>query len=433
MTFASGRGRIERRHSEYEVRSVLALGAPARAPPGLMTLINRGALGLTVPGTRRIAGAADYDDLLELVGDRRFVLLGEASHGSHDFYRERARITQRLIAGEGLHGGGGRGGLARRLPCQPLRAGAIGRRRRRGRRWATSSASPPGCGGTPTSWTSSPGCACTTTAVASATAKARFYGLDLYSLRASMEAVVTYLERSTPRRPTRSGALQLLRPRWWRGRRVRARGNARICTVPCEDQVVAELVDLRRRSAGRSCLATAGPPRTSTSSPSRTPGWSTTPSATTGTMYQGRVSSWNLRDEHMAETLANLAAHLDRLVGRAKIVVWEHNSHVGDARATELGESGEFNVGQLVRTALARRLPARRVHYAPRHGDSGLGLGRSRPSASTCARPWGAATRSSFTGLKLETSSSVSDRAPPTHFEGPLLERAIGVIYRPRD
>ena len=78
------------------------LGAPARAPPGLMTLINRGALGLTVPGTRRIAGAADYDDLLELAADRRFVLLGEASHGSHDFYQERARITQRLILEKGF-------------------------------------------------------------------------------------------------------------------------------------------------------------------------------------------------------------------------------------------------------------------------------------------------------------------------------------------
>src|SRR5205085_3810435 len=68
------------------------------------------------------------------------------------------------------------------------------------------------------------------------------------------------------------------------------------------------------------------------------------------TMFQGRISSWNLRDRHMAETLEYLAGHLERKNGRrAKLVVWEHNSHLGDARATEVGRAGEWNVGQLVR------------------------------------------------------------------------------------
>ena len=66
-------------------------------------------------------------------------------------------------------------------------------------------------------------------------------------------------------------------------------------------------------------------------------------------MFRGRVSSWNLRDRHMAETLEHLSAHLERLWGKTKIVVWEHNSHLGDARATEMTESGEWDVGQLVR------------------------------------------------------------------------------------
>jgi erythromycin esterase-like protein len=67
------------------------------------------------------------------------------------------------------------------------------------------------------------------------------------------------------------------------------------------------------------------------------------------TMFQGRVSSWNLRDEHMAETLAALLAHLGRRVRRPKVVLWEHNSHLGDARATQMPEAGEINVGQLAR------------------------------------------------------------------------------------
>src|SRR5204862_272212 len=65
-------------------------------------------------------------------------------------------------------------------------------------------------------------------------------------------------------------------------------------------------------------------------------------------MFRGRVESWNKRDAHMAETLEALVAHLTSRGQTAKIAVWEHNSHLGDARATEIGESGEFNVGQLV-------------------------------------------------------------------------------------
>src|SRR3712207_9403622 len=64
-------------------------------------------------------------------------------------------------------------------------------------------------------------------------------------------------------------------------------------------------------------------------------------------MFGGRSSSWNLRDEHMAGPVQSLVAFLDR--GGGKIVVWAHNSHLGDARASEMSERGELNVGQLVR------------------------------------------------------------------------------------
>jgi len=112
-------------------------------------------------------------------------------------------------------------------------------------------------------------------------------------------------------------------------------------------------------------------------------------------MYLGAVSSWNLRDEHMAATLANLASHLDQLRGRSKIVVWEHNSHVGDARATELGQAGEFNVGQLVRTAWGRT--ACWSDSPPTTaGDRGVRVGG--PAERKHVRPHSrAATRSSST------------------------------------
>jgi erythromycin esterase-like protein len=66
-------------------------------------------------------------------------------------------------------------------------------------------------------------------------------------------------------------------------------------------------------------------------------------------MFLEQVSSWNLRDRHMAETLEALSAHLRRSGSRAKTVVWAHNSHVGDARVTEMGQRGELNIGQIAR------------------------------------------------------------------------------------
>src|SRR6185437_13341561 len=71
-------------------------------------------------------------------------------------------------------------------------------------------------------------------------------------------------------------------------------------------------------------------------------------------MFGSRVSSWNLRDQHMADTLSALEAFLSTADVRAKIVVWAHNSHVGDARSTQMGESGELNIGQLARQRYGR-------------------------------------------------------------------------------
>src|SRR5213078_5002652 len=71
-------------------------------------------------------------------------------------------------------------------------------------------------------------------------------------------------------------------------------------------------------------------------------------------MFRGRVSSWNLRDQHMSDTLDALFNHLSHHEGDAKIVVWAHNSHLGDARATQMGDIGELNLGQLTRDRYGR-------------------------------------------------------------------------------
>ena len=151
-----------------------------------------------------------------------------------------------------------------------------------------------------------------------------------------------------------------------------------------------------RRAAASSCSARAARvsrgragrrPRTSPSTPSRTRAWSRTPRSTTGRCSAARVSSWNLRDRHMAETLDALVGHLERQRGRpARIVVWAHNSHLGDARATEMGERGELNLGQLVRERHGEDAVLRRLHHLPGHRHRRVATGTRRPSASGSAR-----------------------------------------------
>jgi erythromycin esterase-like protein len=147
-------------------------------------------------------------------------------------------------------------------------------------------------------------------------------------------------------------------------------------------------------------------------------------------MYRGRVASWNLRDRHMGETLASLVTHLDRQLGRAKIVVWEHNSHVGDARATELGAGGELNVGQLVRAAWPEQSVL--VGFTTYHGEVTAATNWGGPAERKRVRP---ALPGSYEALFHDGNARklllpLSDGRSRT-LEKPRLERAIGVVYRP--
>ena len=150
------------------------------------------------------------------------------------------------------------------------------------------------------------------------------------------------------------------------------------------------------------------------------------------TMFGDRAGSWNRRDRHMADTLDHLLAHLDRHGGTAKVVVWAHNSHVGDARATEMGTRGELNIGQLVRE---------------RHGHDAVSVGFTTYSGTvTAASDWGAdaerkrvrrALPDSYEALMHATHLPALLLCPLATGKGgralrePRLERAIGVIYRP--
>src|SRR5205085_6491328 len=110
-------------------------------------------------------------------------------------------------------------------------------------------------------------------------------------------------------------------------------------TPSCEDEVVAQLVELRRKVAASDEAFFAEMNAEVVKNAEKY----------YRSMFSGRVSSWNLRDQHMAGTIEKIADHLHARGRAGKIVVWEHNSHLGDARATEMGRGGELNVGQLVR------------------------------------------------------------------------------------
>ena len=152
------------------------------------------------------------------------------------------------------------------------------------------------------------------------------------------------------------------------------------------------------------------------------------------TMFGDAAASWNLRDRHMADTLDHLVAHLDRRDGAGRVVVWEHNSHIGDARATEMARRGELNLGQLMRERHPGDVVL--VGFTTHAGTVTAADGWGEPAQRMRVRP---ALEGSYEALFHETGVPAFLLCPPDGGAGaavlrePRLERAIGVIYRPRD
>lgn len=383
-----------------------------------LSRINRAAIPLNY-------GAADYDALLQWIGNRRFVLIGEASHGTHDFYRERARITRRLIEEKGFNvvaiegdwpdayrvnrfvRGMGSDANARdalgdflRFPAWMWRnmdvlAFVEWLRDFNNRR--------------------------------STETQAGFYGLDLYSLHASIRAVLGYLDKVDPEGAQRARFRYACFDHF--GEDPQAYGYAASFELSrsCEDDVVAQLVEMRRRSAD---LASRDGRVDSDAYLFAEQNARLIRNAERyyRAMFGGRAESWNVRDRHMAESLAWLC----QIRPKARIVVWAHNSHLGDASATEMSAHGEVNLGQLTRE---------------RFGDEVFLLGFTTHSGEvTAASQWEAPAERKIVRPALEGSYEAmfhQTRIPvfllPMHdpkvaqaLAQPRLERAIGVIYQPR-
>lgn len=374
--------------------------------------------------------ASDHDTLLEQMGDARFVLLGEASHGTHEFYRERARITQRLIAEKGFDAVAVEADwpdawrvnrFVRGLGDDAFASDALdGFRRFPSWMWRNTdvvnfidwlrdwNAGPTGGG-----------------------RQVGFYGLDLYSLNASMAAVLHYLGRVDPAAAARARERYACFDRYGEdsqayGVMTGLRGGA-----SCEDEVVAQLLELQR-------LRRAQAPRTGLQADEAFQAEQNARLVCNAeryyrSMYLSEVSSWNLRDGHMMETLQALVAHLEQQGRPAKVVLWAHNSHLGDARATEMGGlRGELNIGQLVRERYGNDVFL--VGFTTHAGTVTAADDWDAPARQWQVRP---ARADSFEGLFHRMGLPgfllpLREAEAATALRAPRLERAIGVIYRPQ-
>lgn len=377
-----------------------------------------------------LPGAKHYDRILSWLGDASIVLIGESTHGTHDFYAARATLTRKLIeerefsavAIEGdwpdayrvnryVQGhGAGRSpedvlsGFAR-FPTWMWRNTAVVEF---------------------VAWLREHN------ASLAAEKRAGFYGLDLYSLHASMRAVIEYLDRTDPVAARAARSAYACFDHYGEDTESYAWATAKRDGVSCEEQVTRQLAALRERRTEwllRDRDAGIGDEFFSAEQNARL---ARNAEHYYRTMFRGRVESWNVRDTHMAETLDELLAHLQRQGRPAKVVVWAHNSHIGDARATEMGEHGELNLGQLMRE---------------RHGEAARLLGFTTYSGSViAASDWGGIAerkpvRPALAGSyeELFHQAGVSRFFLPLTAEGAArtalaerrLERAIGVIYRP--
>jgi erythromycin esterase-like protein len=365
---------------------------------------------------------------MDRVGEASVVLIGEASHGTHEFYRARAELTQALI-------------LQKEFNVVAVEADWPDAYRVN--RWVRHASDDHDAEHALGDFVRFPRWMWRNRDVVAfvmwlhdhnrpleAAARVGFYGLDLYSLHTSMDAVLTYLRKIDPaaaeRARYRYGCFETF------GEDTQAYGYAATIGLSrsCEDDVVAQLVDLRRRAAEYATRdgRVAADEYFFAEQNARLV---RNAEEYYRSMFTGRVESWNLRDTHMMETLQALLTHVRQTSGHARAVVWAHNSHLGDARATQMGEQGELNLGQLVREAFGGQVRA--IGFTTHTGTVTAAGNWDEPAQRKRVRP---SLAGSYERLFHESGVDrfllwLHDPAVSEALRAPRLERAIGVIYRP--
>jgi erythromycin esterase-like protein len=365
--------------------------------------------------------ATDHDPLLAAVGDARFVLLGEATHGTHEFYAERARISRRLIDERGF------------AAIVVEGEWPASRRVNQYVRGQGSDAAPEAA---LSGFTEFPYWMWRNTVVRDlirdlralnagrpAAARVGFYGMDVYSLYPSMDDAVAYLSRVDPAAADRARTRYACFAAHNRTPERYASATATNPAASCATFAAAQLQEMEQRAAS----ASADPELFDAVQSARVV---RSAEEFYRTSAFGGHAAWNARDRHMAETLAALSTHLEARGQSGRIAVWAHNTHVGDARATEMGAQGQLTVGQLMR----ERGGAFLLGFTTYEGEVTAATFWGGPGLETALRP---ALPESFANLFHQTGIESfllvlrgSPAAPALREQ--RLERAVGVIYAPR-
>lgn len=291
---------------------------------------------------RPLKTAADLDPLMEAIGDARYVLLGEASHGTHEFYTWRAELSRRLIREKQFSFIGVEGDwpdcyrvnrFVKGMPDSGADATEVLHAFDRWPTWMWANREVVGLA----QWLHEHN------RRLPAERQVGFYGLDVYSLWESMSAVLQYLERIDPNFARDARRAYTCFEPYHEDAQEYARATA-IVPTSCEDQAVAVLQALRSKAAE---YREDGPEAYFNAEQNALVARGA--ELYYRTMVRGGPTSWNVRDHHMVDTLDRLMAHHATRASGAKAIVWEHNTHVGDARFTDMARAGMVNVGQLVR------------------------------------------------------------------------------------
>jgi erythromycin esterase-like protein len=385
-------------------------------------------LAIRRAAVRLSASAPTYPQITPQLAKSRLVLLGEASHGTREFYRVRAAITRELIEVFGFN--------AVVVEADWPDAYRVNRWVRGASRDRTAGEALRGFQRFPQwmwrnrdvvdfiRWLRDRNQRC------EPGDRVGFYGMDLYSLHASIDVVLAYLAKVDPKAARRARERYACFEHFGQDPQAYGYATAFGMSDDGEQDVVEQLVELRRRAAAYAARdgRVAEDDYFFSEQNARVV---LNAERYYRTMFRGRDESWNLRDTHMFETLEALMAHLGRDRRTVRLAVWAHNSHLGDARATETGERGELNVGQLVRERYGSR--ATLVGFTTHDGTVTAAPEWEAPAERKRVRP---SLAGSYERLFHESDAGdfmirTDDPAVRGVLAGPRLERAIGVIYKP--
>ena len=371
---------------------------------------------------------AALDPILDLVGDARIVLIGEASHGTHEFYDIRARLTRRLITEKSF------GAVA--VEADWPDAFRVNRYVRGHDGDPTAEAALRGFERFPAwMWRNDVveefvGWLRAHNASREEPDRAGFYGLDLYALYRSMQEVIGYLEKVDPAGAARARERYSCFEHFDQDSQAYGYAAAAGITDSCADEAIRQLVELQQRADelaqrdGRFAADEHFHAQQNARLVKNAEEYYRT-------MFFGRISSWNLRDRHMQDTLEALVDHLQATAASSRVVVWAHNSHLGDARATAMGKQGEWNVGQLARERWGPEV--RTIGFTTHTGTVTAASAWDAPAERKRVRPslpesW---ERVMHDAGRPAFALDLRDTAIAEALAEPRLERAIGVIYQP--